>query len=257
MSIRPGFSCGVAPASTTQPLPGLDSLDEHIYINGQLRSPVFLYKGRHATTSSWVATHGSDVPIVNAGADVTPNQDADIVNGAGQAVDFTGDDYYQMASSATYQQGTNDYILEMVMQANITTNDKIPLIKFQSSPRQGTILNWTLGNCFLTTAYNGTDYNAASDGGGGLSDDDWVHVVAIADRSGSQIVYVNKVAGTAVDISAFAGQSISNSGQFALSSSASYKRRIAWCAVWAGNNWLDTHLQPTFVTSRYNTIFGP
>lgn len=252
MGIAPGYSGGQRLAYAPQ---GLDELPQELTINGTTVHPTFLYRGEDATASAFPATIGTDMSLVEGGTNITPSQDAAMIEGAGQSVLFGGGDYFYINDSAVYNVTTEDYIIEIVMQANITTHDKFPYDKLQTiGTRVGTKFNWVVGSLIATTSWNGVDYNCQGYGGGSLADDDWVHALFVVDRSGSQILYVNKVASLPIDVSTAVGQDLTSNVTPKMGQA--YPRGIAWMAMWMQDNWLDSHLQPALAVSRNAIIFG-
>src|SRR5690606_36589223 len=105
-----------------------------------------------------------------------------------------------------------------------------------------------------------TGVNIATSSDGFLTHQQWYHVMACYDRSGSCQLFVDGVAsGAAVDISSLSS-SISNSATLRTfasgAGSARYDDRLAYFAMYKSAAWLDTHDQAALAAARYAIVSG-
>jgi hypothetical protein len=90
----------------------------------------------------------------------------------------------------------------------------------------------------------------------------YYHVMIFFDRSGSAQPYVNAVAGTAANISAFAADSLAVNGKWTVGGygtnlpSNPMNSGFSYFALWTRASWLASHLQPGIAAKRFAQCCG-
>ncbi len=224
------------------------------------------YQGPTTTTAvggSWPADgYGSTIPISSTGSDPSVNQGSPLLGSRDDSVMPTGNGKtYQMASAATYDITTEDFVWEAMWEAetrsagaysSLMTKQATPHINFYVTENGA-------NNVFIQLS--GAD--SAASGSSAALDNGWNHALVFADRSGYFQIYINGVAsGSPVDISGLG--SLTTSGEWTVlcntitPTNADYKptRPVAYLAMYIKDNWLDTHLQAAFAKERFAQLTG-
>lgn len=229
------------------PWNGLAALPAPITLNSITVNPTFRYRGQDATLTTWPAWgYGETLSIAGSGDDPSINQSSPFFDGS-QAVKGAGAKYY---SGAGGDIATEDFIIEAVFKDSAISGSRLAG-RMSAGP-----LGWMI-------ARDATSYIAIYASGAAelwrwtLQDSQLIHLLFVADRSGSGITYSNSVAGTAVDISAVAG-SISNSGDLCLlanpTDGSPWQSNLILLAMYKRADWLDSHLQPAFAAERFARV---
>lgn len=235
-------------------LSSLDNLETNMTINSQTMEPTFLYKGGAASTSLWTATYGSDLDIVNVGADVTPNCGSPLLDPDSVSVCFNSADYFQGPSDSVGDFGTDDWVLECVVKTPVDGSTQYPFGKYAT---RGWIVRITSAPQFNILAYGASSTQQLYSGT--LASGTWYHIICFFDASGNSRCYVNgAVSGSGGTYSA-AGDidpTAASELKVGYSSGTSFNSDIAFLATWQGAGWLDSDLQANLAKERFAKLCG-
>ena len=237
---------------------GVDRLDPQLTINSITVSPTFRYKGGDATASSFPAwTFGSALTLGGTGSVPSLNQGSPLLG--------TNDDSFTGIVSGkafegtvnTYNLGTSDFVLEIVFEHTTTGYSLVGKVATGEAYWEV----FVAASGLRLTIQDAGAAHTANITSAALTEGSWNHAMVFVDRSGSAQWYVNGAAsGSATAVSTV--NSISNTtNKFILggrdgSAGQTYVKRIAYQALWVGNNWLDTHLQANVAMERFSALCG-
>ncbi len=234
-------------------LPSVARLSGPITINSITETPDFRYIGGDATTAEWTTDgYGTTIPIAGAGNDVMINQGSLLLGADDDSCNGDGGKYFQMASSATYDITTEDFVLEVVVKKGTTSSGRI--LDKRGAAGAGYYLTEENGSNQITLFIEDDSTNSASINSPTLVDGNWYKLTFYIDKSGSGICYANAAAGSAVDVSSVG--TLTNSDDFTIFADSdgnndSSTTKIAYLAMWTRSTWLDTHLQATVDKARF------
>ena len=145
--------------------------------------------------------------------------------------------YYSASSNAVYDIGTNHFVFEIVgklaagVAALISKGSVSPFYAF-----------YTINTTYWYFFQNGT-WAAAL----GVPNGTWGHIMVFGIPGGSTAMYINGVQGTVVGATP---ADMTNTNTFKIGG-ANDGDNLAYCAMWKGVSWLDTHLQATVAATRF------
>jgi len=228
---------------------GYNNLPCSLTINGTTKEPTFRYEAGNATTSAWTATVGSDLAIAGSGSDPVIDEYAPGLND--KRVKFEAGKYYQCATAAFGDIGTDDFVFECIFWGGATSSYVLSKYKGSSDLFHIRSVNTGTIRIFLNSV------NAT----GSLTMGQWNHCIAFADRSGSVVWYINGSAGTPADISSDASASYGDGaalcfGDLSGGLTTTTDSALSYVSMWQGANWLDTHLQADVAKERFYHCCG-
>lgn len=230
-------------------------LNPVLTINSISVSPTFRYRGEDADTSSWPAWgYGQDLTATGA-AGLTADQSVPVRDPDNKSVLFEENNVYRTGDNSFGDITTEDYVVEAVL-------------RFDDTAEQCRLVSKRTGSVGWEIFYNGSDrVTAHLDDGPNLvgaftdtdiTDDTWFHLMFFADRSGLASWYINgSLSGDPKDISSVGDMTVSGEltiGGWPDSLTRTWDGNIAYIAMWKNASWLDTHLQGTLASQRFNAI---
>jgi hypothetical protein len=237
------------------PITSLSNLSQTLTVNGSTINPTFIYEGKNATQSSWVATVGTDLAAVNgAGVTVgiaTPYGPDDLAAAAGNPYG----NYWQGPNTSYASPGTDDFVIELVMRWDSSAIGRTIFGNVQLSAQ-----GWTIfyGNDALLRFFiNDGVASAVANLCGGLVLGEWYHLFLVMDRSSKTYSWRNGTYTIAFNnINTVTGD-ITNAQEFAIGKYNNTSQPIAWAAMWQGAGLFTDQTEfDAIVQSRYNSIFG-
>lgn len=232
----------------------LANLSQPLTINGVTVQPTFLYEGKNATTSEWVATVGQDLPVSGSGADPSVDEETALLSTTDKAVSFDGKYYAYGGAAAGYASpGTDDFVIEWVGRCGPSAAVNQYLWRSYSST--GLLLYITSSGQLRLTAVGASAGAGIVSDVGAIAAGAWYHGMVIIDASGYAQVYVNgEASGAAVDVSGLG--TIINDLAPRLGGNTVGGQFIARLAMWQGAIWLDTHKPDALVAARFKALCG-
>lgn len=244
------FYIGSAEANNDVAFVGDGSVDFYLWgaqVNTGSKATAYLGT-TDSTAIDWPAYVG-DEALAEYGAGNAPrvSQYAPFTDGT-RAVSFNQGKYYEHATTGDI--GTEDFVYELVVsnKSNLWVGKKnndatsVPGIYFKSEPSTlqfKAIMSDGVSQTYLYPA---------------VPADTWIHVLFVADRSGSFAMYVNGVNVGSKDISSFG--SLATSEAFRIGRPTTGEGEVAWVAMWKQSDWLDTHNQDEFARERFAKLAG-
>jgi hypothetical protein len=241
---------------------GVHRLPAALTINGATVYPTLRYKGGDATATQWpawgygetLAVAGTGTaPTLNAGSPLYGPSDDSVRGNGASGGGTTGRTYNGTTGLGAV--GTNDFVIEYIGDIHV-----LAPVMASKSGGGGASVGWVLLSNSGTVAiyiYDGAGVLCPS---AALTLTQFSHVIGFADRSGYFQWYVNGGAsGVPTAISARSG-SISGTSAFSLLGynlqTATMAGRFSYLALWQGDAWLDSHLQPAIAAARYAALMG-
>jgi hypothetical protein len=239
---------------------GYKALPAAITIDGVTVQPSIRLEGEDATASAWTdVVNGTSFVLAGSGADPTFDEGSPGIDC--KRVKFNGAKYYLAAASSVGAIGTNDFVIEFVLQYN---GGSVVYIVNKIDPVSG------LADALLFYMSSGSLLTYIDSAGGAAIDHTWItgltigayyHVIAFFDRSGNARAYINGAAGTAVSIAAFASDSLAVNGRWALGANGTNGGNpmisgMSYFALWTRASWLSTASQLEVASRRFAQCCG-
>lgn len=234
--------------------PSVDRLDPNLCINSICNTPTLRYKGGDASAAGWAAwTYGSNLTFVNSGTDATYNAGSPLLAFNDDALRFNAGDYFHFTDNSYGDVTTEDMVVEMVYRSTASVTRAFG--KFNGADGWLFAPNLTGNTPRLLLA--DIDADAVSVETAAVATGSWNHILYFVDRSGSAQGYLNGAAsGAAVAVTTIGSMTVA--AAFALGAqdggAVPDDGQLAYFAMWKGNNWLDSHLQPTLAAARFNAL---
>lgn len=250
--------------------PGLDSGVERlaeapITINGSAPTPALRIVAADATVSggyvtTWPARNGPTLEILDNGVDPTkPTGESQWTSGLTDAGNVWLTSNLMRAPSgqeSLCDPGTKDVVIELVANG-IAAASCVPIGRLNESTAKG----WAV------TLQTGTPQYLVSFGGATITLTAYTlspyHLLAVLDRSGSGILYLNGKASSAVDISSITADNLAAAKLLAI---GNYNGNdyagvagaivVSFAQVIMSDGWLDTHDQAELARQRRDMLFG-
>jgi hypothetical protein len=220
---------------------GYKALPAALTIDGVTVQPAIRLEAGDATTSTWTdVVNGNAFAIAGSGSDPTIDEKAPGIDC--KRVKFNAGKRYEAASSSVGAIGTNDFVLEFIVQANTTGNpyfitrtgsaglaETITVYIFTGSLKIYMAGSSVAVDCLIST----------------LTDSAAYHVILFADRSGNLRAYVNGTASSATAINTLSAINLAASANWALgaaaySGTAPFSGGISYFSLWHRASWLAT-----------------
>jgi hypothetical protein len=238
--------------------PSVARLSGPITINSQTVNPFFRYNGFAGTVASFPADgYGVAIPTAGAGDDPLIDQPSPLIGATDGSVEGQDGKSWQASLATTYDVTTEDLFFELLFKQNtIPAIVEYILAKWAAAAGYWASLN-SSGQILLILRGPGGTYSAGS-AVSSIAADTWYYAGIFADVSGSAQVYLmNASSGGAVPVSA-AG-SLSNANKFeilALAADGGTANLAHLAGYKSASGWLDSHLQPTFISQRCAQLLG-
>jgi len=230
-------------------------LNPAMTINGTTKYPTFRYTGPGANGVSWNPWGYGESCALQAGAAPTYNNGSPLlgprsINGS---VLFNSGGYYRCASNTFADITTDDIILEIVVEAaTFGAGTKHILGKWNGTGYVIYITSTGVVACYLQDAVTNRAVSTAA-----LTNNVIYHIIWFMDRSGSGLAYVNGIAQTPGSIVGVPNTLTCVQG-LALGQGlgTTYSKRLFYCSMWQGIDWLNSELQPTIARERFAKLIG-
>lgn len=235
---------------------GITALTQNLTINGTTVSPFIRYEAGDATAASWTGVVGPTLTAASSGDEPT-------IEGCPLPSDSTvlyqGGAIHEAPNATLGNISGGDVVIELVFVTKSDFTNSDGLVSKRNTSNDGWLVyttnTGTLGfNINDDDAGTETLYTSALDAG------TYYHAMCFADFSGSAQWYINGVAnGSADDISSI-GDIDTEVPLLIGSSREDYLNKaesgITYVSMWKSSSWLDTHLQATVATERFQRLTG-
>jgi hypothetical protein len=218
---------------------GLANAPDSLTLNGVSVDPIASYRGQGATAGTW-SSAGYDDLVAGGGSATTVDLPAPFTATADRSVRFPGARYYQAASAAFADVGTEDIVIEAVFRAGTAAGHiagKFPAPGYELYQSSATAVSFQI--------HTGTAFSVIPCGT--VVPGAWYHVMVFIDRDevstsyGSR-AYLNAVTASTGSVSGNAA-SLSGSSPFVVGARASgagfaWDGELADVRVWKRAAWL-------------------
>ena len=174
---------------------GLENLNSTLTLNSTAQAADGVFRGGGATVTSWPATVGNNMSIINVGTDVTVGQAVPWGCSKDAGVLFNNADYYE-GHTDDGDFGTNDFVIEYVIKTSSS------FVADQTIVAHGKSTGNTNGAWFSVINSSGKPSTTIWDGASAvvavatsaLSTSTNYHVMIFGDRSGNMHYLINGTA---------------------------------------------------------------
>lgn len=233
---------------------GVSNLDPNLTINGVTETPVFRYKLGDANATNlvpWVygetLGHNGTGEILNDGSPLLGSND--------DSIKVTGATHYEASNGSFADLTFEDIVFEAVFKYNDVISSDMCGKRTTGNSWEGRTTNVNTFQFFIS---DGTLVQIQ--GSAVLVNGSWYHAIVFVDRSGHGQIYINGVANGVAKLMTPASGSLTVGNNFAVcsrgSGSTRFRGNLAYVAMWARTDWLDTHLQAAIAQERFNKLTG-
>lgn len=236
---------------------GLHRLQHSMEIDGTRVSPTFVYEGKNASASGWIATvGGEDLDLASTGTDPTYDEAVPWVSEEDRSVSINGGEVFEAPQNSPFGLGENDFVLEAVLEFPADST-----FRYACGIRAGGVL-WALtqttGNKLQLILNDGSTQvlclskNTLSSG--------WLHCICFGDRSADASMYIDGTNEQATAISTVGG--ISPAAPWVIGArpdsvgSSKWSGGLAFFALWQSSGWLSDSTNDGIASSRYSQLVG-